>query len=160
VKVPTVAAVLAALGIGIAVPLVFDDEGHKRRELSRAEVESRLRTESLVIPAGRSKKRVPDKVACRRATRSTYSCTVTFLGDRRGDPITAYDLTMSAFEPSTAEREARLRGMIAFSYRRVCHRRPPVVTVRCDAAGQICQFDAGDSRGVVRYDESPERIVC
>jgi hypothetical protein len=98
-KVLTVPAVLAAIGVGVAIPLLFGDDGDSGRpELSKAQVESRLRRDlATATPA----QRPPDSVVCRRSTDSTYSCTATYLGASGGEAlISSYDFTVPACAPT------------------------------------------------------------
>ena len=88
-------AVLGAIGVGVALPLLFGDgrpEGP--RELSRVEVERRL-GEELVVPTGRA----PDSVTCRRAGEDAFVCTATYRGTREGEAaLSGYELTVADHE--------------------------------------------------------------
>jgi hypothetical protein len=106
VRVLTVAAVLAAIAIGVAIPLLFGEETDY--ELSRADVERQLR-EDLQRVAPPSEKR-PDSVRCHRESEITYRCTATYRGDSRGESdFFGYDIGVPAYQPSLIERQLQLR---------------------------------------------------
>jgi hypothetical protein len=104
-RVLTVVAVLAAIGVGIAIPLLFGEETDYA--LSRADVERQLR-EDLLRVAPPSAQR-PDSVRCRGEGNTTYRCTVAYRGDSQGEEeFFGYDIGVPAYPPSPMERQLQL----------------------------------------------------
>jgi hypothetical protein len=127
-------AVLVALGVGIAVPLLWADNQSGKRLLSASEVEKRLLDHPLGLPFGRQLKERPRSATCKLAPNSKYRCVVWYVS--RDNGITGqfgYDLEVDAYEPLPTRRIgpstvrhcfqtagvsfAQTRGDIAFYFR-------------------------------------------
>ncbi|MGH2979871.1 MAG: hypothetical protein ACRDLQ_09590, partial [Solirubrobacterales bacterium] len=108
-RVLAVAAVLGAIGVGAAIPLVFGDESSSDGRLASAADVQRLLRSGLERYA-REYERRPDLVTCRQ-TAGSYSCEATYVRRGRDEAlVSGYDLTIFPLhDPPTPDEREYLR---------------------------------------------------
>jgi hypothetical protein len=148
-KLAASSCLLAALGLGIALPLIWSDAseptGRRFRLLrSRRDFPAALwddLTRSRVPPLAR-------RPSTARSPTSTGTPT---------QAMTSRSMRMSC--PRETE-SCVYRLNLALAYLRSCREPPPAIVVHCDQAADRCSFRVGNSRGSIRYNDEPQGIYC
>src|SRR5438309_418916 len=123
-------AVLGALAVGIAIPLLWNDDDSTKRPLSARDVEQRLLRNPFGFPLGSPGEDRPTSASCKLAGNAKYHCVVSYKSTGKGIANSfGYDIEVDAYEPPPDQREAALRNELSADYRNACRREPPQITV-------------------------------